>query len=258
MKEKLCAASVLAYANFKLPFILTTDASKIAVAASLSQVQDGVERPIAYAGRQINTAEQRYAGSEAEMLALVWATKHFRCYLYGNKFLVRTDYSTLSYLQNFAEHNSRLLRWSIKLSELDFVVEHRPGSKIGHVDALSRHVGTVKYGAVLSKEIVLREQEKEVLCMKQTAGTYNSKREFFLDADGILYKRKSDGNHQLLVSQTLVHDVMRQNHDPVYVAHPGIERTNSLIALRYWWPGMRKSIENFVKSCDLCQRRKGN
>ena len=257
MKEKLCAAPVLAYANFKLPIVLTTDASKIAVAASLSQVQDRVERPIAYAGRQINTAEQRYAASEAEMLALVWATKHFRCYLYGNKFLVRKDYSTLSYLQNFAEHNSRLLRRCIKLSELDFVVEHRPGSMIGHVDALSRHVGTVKYGAVLSKEIVLREQEKEVFCMKQTPGTYNSKPEFFLDADGILYKRKSDGNHQLLVSQTLVHDVMRQNHDPVYVAHPGIKRTYALIALRYWWPGMRKSIEDFVKRYDLCQRRKG-
>ena len=51
---------------------------------------------------------------------------------------------------------------------------------------------------------------------------------------------------------------MRINHDPMYVAHPGINRTYSLISLRYWWPGMRKSIEDFIKSCDLCQRRKGN
>jgi hypothetical protein len=149
MKQKLCTVPVLAYPN------LTTYASKIAVAAILSRVQDGVERPIAYASRQMNTAEQRYAASEAEMLALVWATKHFRCYLYENKFLVRTDHSALTYLQNFADQNSRLLWWSIKLSELDFVVEHRSGSKIGHVDALSRHIGAVKYGPALSKEIVL-------------------------------------------------------------------------------------------------------
>jgi hypothetical protein len=103
MKEKLCTASVLAYPNFGLPFILTTDASKIAVAAILSQAQDGVERPIAYASRQMNTAKQRYTASEAEMLGLVWATKHFRCSLYGNKFLVRTDHSALTYLQNFAD-----------------------------------------------------------------------------------------------------------------------------------------------------------
>jgi len=70
----------------------------------------------------MNTAEQIYAASEAEMLALVWAIKHFLCYLYGNKLLVRTDHSALNYLQNFADQNSRLLNWSIKLSELDFVV----------------------------------------------------------------------------------------------------------------------------------------
>jgi len=177
---------------------------------------------------------------------LVWATEHFRCYLYGNKFLVRTDHSALTYLQNFADQNSRLLRWSIKLSELDFVVGHRPGSKIGHVDALSRHVSTIKHDAVLSKEIVLREQEKDAFCMKQTPGTYNSKRQFFLDADGILYKRRLDGKHQLLVPQTLVHDVMRLNYDPVYIAHSGIKLTYSLIALRYWWPGMRKSIDFLI------------
>jgi len=249
---------MLAYPNFSLPFILTTGASKIAVAAILSRVQDGVERPIAYASRQMNTAEQRYAASEAEMLALVWATKYFRCYLYGNKFLVRTDHSALTYLQNFADQNSRLLRWSIKLSQLDFIVEHRSGSTIGHVDSLSRHVGAVKDGATLSKEIVLREQEKDSFCMEQNPGTYNSKCELFLDADGILYKRNSNGKHQQVVPQTLMRDVMILTHDPEYTAHRGIKRTYSLISLRYWGSGMRKSVEDFVKSCDLCQRRKGN
>ena len=53
-------------------------------------------------------------------------------------------------------------------------------------------------------------------------------------------------------------DVMRLNHDPVYAAHPGVKRSYSLIALHYWWPGIWKSVEQFVKSYDLCQRRKGN
>ena len=74
MKDKLCTAPVLAHPNFKLPFILTTDTSKFAVAAVLSQVQDGLERPVAFASRQTNTAEQNYTASELEILALVWAT----------------------------------------------------------------------------------------------------------------------------------------------------------------------------------------
>ena len=78
------------------------------------------------------------------MLALVWATRYIRCYLHGKRFLVIRDHAALIYLQKFADHNSRLLRWSLKLSELDFVVEHREGSKIGHLDALSRHVGAIE------------------------------------------------------------------------------------------------------------------
>ena len=64
------------------------------------------------------------------MLALVWATKYFRCYLYGKKYLVRTDHSALTYLRNFAENKRYILRWSLKLSELDFTVEHRAGINI--------------------------------------------------------------------------------------------------------------------------------
>jgi len=71
MKDRLCTTPALAYPNFELPFILTTDATKVAIAAILSQVQHRKKRPIAYASRQHNTAEQNYAVSEQEMLALV-------------------------------------------------------------------------------------------------------------------------------------------------------------------------------------------
>jgi hypothetical protein len=76
LKTRMCTTPLLAYPDFSEPFIHTTNASKIAVAAVLSQVQDGVERPLAYAIRQLNKAEQSYAASEAETLALIWATKY--------------------------------------------------------------------------------------------------------------------------------------------------------------------------------------
>jgi len=167
MKDRLCTTPVLVYPNFELPFLLTTDASKVAIAAILSQVQDGKERPIAYASRQVNRAEQNYTVSEQEMLALVWATRYFSCYLYGKRFLVRTDHAALTYLQKFSDHNSRLLRWSLNLSELDFVVEHRAGSKIGHVEALSRQVGAITNPDPLSRESIQQEQRKDAFCRGQ-------------------------------------------------------------------------------------------
>jgi hypothetical protein len=179
MKNRLSTTPVIAYPNFMLPFILTTDASKVIIGAILSQVQDGQERPIAFASRQLNTAERNYTVYEQEMLALVWATKYFRCYLYGKRFLVRADHAALTYLQKFADHNSRLLRWSLKLPELDFVVEHRTGSKIGHVNALSRHVEAITNPDPLSREYVQREQSKDALKKKKKAGNYSSKSDFF-------------------------------------------------------------------------------
>jgi len=108
---------------------LTADASKVAVAAILSQDQDGVERPIIFASRKMNPTEQQYSATEAEMLSVTWATRHFRFYLYGKQFLLRTDHAALKYMHTFAGNNSRLLRWSLRLSEFDFTVEHRPGTK---------------------------------------------------------------------------------------------------------------------------------
>jgi hypothetical protein len=134
MKDRLCTTPVLAYPNFDLQFILTMDVFKLAVAAVLSQVQDVEERPLAYASRQLNRTEQSYTASEFEMLALLWATKYFRCYLFGKRFVVKTDHSALSYLRIFVHHNRRLMRWSLKLSELDFIEERRSESQIGHVD----------------------------------------------------------------------------------------------------------------------------
>ena len=118
---------MLAYLNFDTLFILTTDSSQVVVAAILSQVQDGVKRPLAYASRQTNKTEGAYSASESQMLALVWATKYIRCYLYGKRFVVRADHATLAYFRNFADNNSRLIRWSLQLSGLDFIVQHRAG-----------------------------------------------------------------------------------------------------------------------------------
>jgi hypothetical protein len=84
-----------------------------------------------------------YGVTELELLALLFATKQFRCYLYGRRFTVYTDHRALKWLLNLRDPISRLTRWAVKLSEYDFIVEHRPGTKMQHADALSRSVHLV-------------------------------------------------------------------------------------------------------------------
>jgi len=67
----------------------------------------------------------------------------------------------------------------MKLSELDFTVEHRAGKKNPHIDALSRHVGTVLNDKNLHREVVREEQAKDKFCQSLNIGSYQSKREFF-------------------------------------------------------------------------------
>ena len=73
-----------------------------------------------------------------------------------------------------------------------------------------------------------------------------------------MYRRQPTDRHQLVIPKTLVEKVIKENHNPVFVAHPGVKRTCDLISLNYWWPAMRRSVEDYVRRCDLCQRRKGD
>ena len=69
---------VLQYPDFTKPFVLTTDASGFAVGAILSQGKIGQGKPIAFASRTLNQAEQNYSTIEKELTATVWACRYFR------------------------------------------------------------------------------------------------------------------------------------------------------------------------------------
>jgi len=139
------------------------------------------------------------------------------------------------------------MRWSLKLCELDFTVEHREVIKIPHVDALSRQEGAVLQTGGLCLETVLREQACDKFCQSLKPGTYQGKHEFFLDDEGLIYRRRSKDKRQLIVLSSLEADVIRENQDPVYIAHPRIKRTHELIALSCCWPGMCKDVEEYIK-----------
>jgi transposase InsO family protein len=70
-----------------------------------------------------------------------------------------------------------------------------------------------------------------------------------------MYRRRPTDRHQLVIPRTLAQKVIKETHNPIFVAHPRM-RTHDLISLNYWWRSMRKQIEDNVKSCDVCQRRK--
>lgn len=137
-KTLLTNDPILQYPDFTREFVLTTDASNVAIGAVLSQGTIGSDKPIAYASRTLNSSELNYSTIEKELLAIVWATKYFRPYLFGRKFKIITDHRPLQWIMNLKEPSSRLTRWRLKLSEYDYTVIYKQGKSNTNADALSR------------------------------------------------------------------------------------------------------------------------
>ncbi|KAK6177716.1 hypothetical protein SNE40_015762 [Patella caerulea] len=138
LRTALTASPVLAYPNDNDKYIIDCDASNEGLGAVLSQVQDGTERVICFYSKAFSSAERKYCVTRRELLAMITSIKNFHHYLYGRKFLVRTDHGALRWLFNFKNPEGQIARWFETLAAYDFEIEHRPGRIHSNADALSR------------------------------------------------------------------------------------------------------------------------
>lgn len=157
LREGLVTAPVLAYADFRKPFILEIDASHGGLGAVLSQEHNGRRRPIAFASRSLKPTErnmENYSSMKLEFLGLKWAiTEKFREYLLGNKVIVYTDNNPLCHLQT-AKLGALEQRWVSQLASFDYTLEYRPGRSNGNADALSRqYIDRLTSGTAVPQEL---------------------------------------------------------------------------------------------------------
>jgi len=165
----------LTYPDWNKPFILTTDASNEAIGAILSQGIISKDKPLTFVSRTLNKAETRYSTTEKELLAIVWATKHFRQYLYGRKFKIVTDHKPLIWLMNVKDPNSRLMRWRLKLEEFDYETVYKSGKTNTNADVLSR----ISINAIDS---YLFDEEIQTILTDLTKAKFNVKITFNKDS----------------------------------------------------------------------------
>jgi len=138
LKEKLATAPVLGMPENTGQYILDSEASDVGLGAVLSQVQDGEERPIAYASRTLQKPERNYETTKKEILAVVYGLKQFRQYLLGRPIIIRVDHAALSGLKRTPEPLPQLARWLTFIECFDYQIVHRAGKKHGNADTMSR------------------------------------------------------------------------------------------------------------------------
>ena len=141
IKKALISYPVLRHFDPGKPAFVYTDASKVAIGGFLGQKDDdGNIYVISYVSRTLHGAEHNYSVQELECLAIVFAVQKFRHFVLCSKFTLRcsTDHSSLVFLSRPSEASGRIARWSMIMSEFDYVVEWIKGADNFTPDQLSR------------------------------------------------------------------------------------------------------------------------
>ncbi len=290
LKQALTRAPVLSSPDPHREFLLDVDASYEGLGAVLSQKDAaGVEHVVEYSSKGLSPAKRNYCITRLELLALVTATKHFHHYLVGNKCVVRTDHSALTWLNSFRRVEGQLARWIESLQNYQLEIIYRLGRVHGNADALSRQQcgkscpvcrqkpgeGVLAISSVVDWESAQGEDAPlswirdqllaartpewpEVSGLSSEARAYWHQWESLHLEAGIVYCLATQENievRQLIVPRSHRAALLEVLHGGQ--AHVGIGKTAALCKRRFYWPRWRVDVYDTVMACVPCRRALG-
>nr|GEV57453.1 hypothetical protein [Tanacetum cinerariifolium] len=216
LKDKLCNDHVLALSEGLKDFVVYCDTSGIRLGCVL--MQRG--KVIAYASRQLNIHENNYTTYKLELGAVVFALKIWRHYLYGTKSVIYMDPKSLQHIFSQKELNVRQRRWIELFSNYDCEIRYHPSKANVVDDALSRKE-RVKPKRVRAMNMILQLSIKDKILAAQKEG---------VDEFAGLQRG----------------EVMDEAYKSKYSVHLGADKMYYDLRDRYWWPGMKKDIAEYV------------
>ncbi|XP_058128673.1 uncharacterized protein K02A2.6-like [Anopheles ziemanni] len=235
IKNILISPQVLIQYDPALPLILATDASKTGLGAVLShRLNNGTERPIAYASCTMSPTEQRYPVIDKEALAIVWAVKKFFNYLYARKFTLVTDHKPLTQILH-PEKSLPILGGNDDIDAFeDFVlnqIQQLPirAEQIARETRKDDHLGKILNDLELGRNLI-------------QAGYKSPEAKYTTVAKCLLFE------HRVVVPEIYRPAILKDLHS----AHIGVVKMKSLARSYVYWPGIDKDIEKLAKACHEC------
>ncbi|GKE24384.1 reverse transcriptase domain-containing protein [Tanacetum coccineum] len=141
------------------------DASDFAVGVVLVQRIDGKFKPIYYARKTLNNAQEHYTTTKKELIAVVFSFDKFCPYLVLSKTIVYTDHFVLKYLFNKQDAKTRLIRWVLLFQGFDIEIKDKRGAENLAADHLSR-LENPELSTFMEEEILDEFPDEHLMALK--------------------------------------------------------------------------------------------
>lgn len=257
LKHIMTTFPVLVLLDFTQPFEVECDASGRGIGAVLMQQR----KPLAYFSKALSDTALSKSAYDKEIMALALAVQHWRPYLLGRHFLVYTDQKSLRHLLQQRITTIDQQSWMAKLLGYSIAIVYKPGPENKAADALSRILEEGELNGLISFPVWLDglELAQEVDSDPHLQRVITDLQQDPSSRPGFVYKHGILFNQDRLVvsaSSPRIQQLIEEFHSTPQGGHFGFLRTNRRIAENLYWVGMKKHIQNFVKSCDTCQCQK--
>lgn len=250
---------------------IIADASPYALGAVLVQFKEAEPRIISYASRSLSKTEQKYAQTEKEALALIYAMERFHFYVFGREVELVTDHKALEILFGpKAKPCARIERWVLRLQSYRYKVIYKPG-KSNIADPLSRlvvheptnHPDTDSYvrwiithaepKAMKLEEISLASNNDTSIQAVRSALEGNTWTELAKPFKNFETELCFSGEILLRGTRIVIpFDLTRKSLELAHEGHPGMSVMKRRLRAKVWWPKIDEHVDTFVKSCKGC------
>ncbi|GKB54647.1 reverse transcriptase domain-containing protein, partial [Tanacetum coccineum] len=246
LKEKLTTAPIIISPDKNVPFELMCDASDFAVGAVLGQRIDGKFKPIYYASKTLNNAQEHYTTIEKELLAVVFSFDKFHQYLVLSNTIVYTDHFALKYLFSKEDAKPRLIRWVLLLQEFDIEIKDKKGAENLATDHLSR-LENPDLGTFTEEEITDEFLDEHLMILKA------EDQQCMIHCSMIIFILSVDGS--LCVAGNEIFEILAHCHsEPTGGHHSASITRRKVYKSGFYWPSIFKDSKDYMMKCDACQR----
>jgi hypothetical protein len=257
LQTTLCNSPVLSLPDFSKTFSIETDASGSGVGAVL--LQDN--HPLAFLSKALGPKSRGLSAYEKEYMAILLAVQQWRQYLQHGEFHIYTDQRSLCQLNEQRLHTQWQQKVFTKLLGLQYKIIYKQGTDNRVADALPRKSSHVSQCANISV-ITPKWIEEVVAGCAHDEATQAIIAKLSVDpiavANFVLSKGLLRFKDRVWIRENpaLHLKLLQACHTSALGGHSGIPVTYMRMKKLFAWKGLRKSVQDFVQSCLICQQAK--